>query len=288
MNVINPNLLASVPPYSTGYRLNFATINETTGAMRAEFSGSYAPSASDAVFYTKYGGVVYYDWYICDGVMNDPEMAEYTEETDAPFKKVGTDRWYQRRILGARLKELAERTSWSYSLSPSSYNNGGAFEQWAGYTIPYIDTSKVINYDRAFCYSNIVALPYMYNGAIYADKPTSTMNRTFCNCNALQAIGKIKTDGLKSSDMVDAFKLCRSLKDITIDGTIKIDSNNFDMSYSPNLTAESMLSIFNSFLDNTGEDTQYSVYFHPTALGRVADKQDIVTNKNILIVSKSS
>jgi hypothetical protein len=69
--------------------------------------------------------------------------------------------------------------------------------------------------------------------------------------------------------MEDMFSGCNALENIIIEGTIKVNSNNLDLSDSTKLTVDSIMSLINSFEDNTGEDVQYTVTFGATNLAKL-------------------
>lgn len=103
----------------------------------------------------------------------------------------------------------------------------------------------------------------------------------FAACSSMTNVS-IKTDSLRSSNMVRMFYQCSALTDLTIEGTIKVDDNNLNVAYSPKLTVESLLSVLNALEDNTGESTQYTVYLGSSNLVKLTQEQrNIATNKNI-------
>ena len=78
-----------------------------------------------------------------------------------------------------------------------------------------------------------------------------------------------------------AFVGCTALTNITVNGTLKATDNSFSFSASNNLTVESMVSIMNAFLDNTGS-TQRTVYFGSTNLAKLtAAQKAIAIDKNL-------
>jgi len=82
----------------------------------------------------------------------------------------------------------------------------------------------------------------------------------FAACSSMTNL-TIKTDGLITSNMVRMFYQCSALTDLTIEGTIKVDDNNLNLAYSPNLSMASAESVINALEDNTSENTVYKVYF---------------------------
>ena len=144
-------------------------------------------------------------------------------------------------------------------------------------TIPQLDTSNGTDFGYMFynCKS-LIKLPQL-----------DTSNGTdfyymFYNCGSLKTISTLNLS--KGESFRYMFTGCYSLENITIEGTIKIKSNDLNLSNSKKLTVDSIMSFINAFEDNTGEETQYTVTFGATNLAKLTEEQiAIVTNKNILL-----
>ena len=105
----------------------------------------------------------------------------------------------------------------------------------------------------------------------------------------IEMFGEVRDHTLYPSGdtYVSYYGFPESLEDITIEGKIVIDSNDLDLSYLPNLSAESLVSIFEAFEDNTGIETQYTVTIGTAQWEKLTEEQKaIVTNKNIILAEK--
>lgn len=144
--------------------------------------------------------------------------------------------------------------------------------------IPSLNTSNGKNFDCAFATStNIKKI-----GELDLSK-AENINYLFRKCYSLSTLEGLTFDSMPTSKMTyNPFDNCSRLANITIKGTIKVDSNHLKLSHCSYLTVDSMLSILNSLEDNTGEAAQYTVYFGSTNLAKLTDEQKaIAANKNI-------
>lgn len=144
--------------------------------------------------------------------------------------------------------------------------------------IPSFNTSNGTTFNNSFA-NNIEVVTI---GEIDLSKAES-INCLFRNDYALETLTGLTFNSMPTSKMSsNIFFKCAKLKNITIHGTIKVDSNDLKLDVSSKLTVDSMLSILNSLEDNTGEETRYTVYFGSTNLAKLTDEQKaIAENKNI-------
>lgn len=168
--------------------------------------------------------------------------------------------------------------------------------------LPSLDVSNGTSFQYAFSCNSLVFVPELNvsNGKNFQGTFLSCYNiekiyeldlqkATDCQymfgyCYKLKEIEKIKCDFLKSSIMEKMFQSNTNLETIIIEGTIKIDSNDLNLSDSEKLTVDSIMSFINAFEDNTDEETQYTVTFGATNLAKLTEDQiAIATNKNILL-----
>lgn len=108
----------------------------------------------------------------------------------------------------------------------------------------------------------------------------------FYKCDGLETIEKLIFNSTKSSRISSMFSYdsCPNLINVTIEGTIKVDKNSYLLGNCPNLTVDSLMSFINSFEDNTGEETQYTVTIGATNLAKLTPEQvAVATSKNILL-----
>lgn len=168
---------------------------------------------------------------------------------------------------------------------------------------PYVDSSKIYYWDNFFSYSRNSEIlkstnidfsgGNSFNRTFYGFDATESLppiNMTkgvsFTSCfsdSYVTEIQEIIFNGAKTSTMTNIFSACYILERVTITGTIKVNSNTFDITDCESLNTESLLSFLNAFEDNTG-GTTYTVYFGTTNLEKLtAEQQQIATNKNITL-----
>ena len=105
----------------------------------------------------------------------------------------------------------------------------------------------------------------------------------FSSCDSLVTIEKLLFNSIKTSSMWGAFRYSPNLENIVIEGTIKVNSGDLNLSDCNKLTIDSIMSFINAFEDNTGE-TQYVVTFGYANIKKLSPEQiAIATNKNILL-----
>ena len=113
-------------------------------------------------------------------------------------------------------------------------------------TVPQLDTSRGTN----------------FSGMVY-------------NCKSLTTVEL--TSFVASQNM---FSGCSALENLTVTGTITVNNNYLNLSYSPKLTVESLMSVINALADNTGKTT-YTVTLGATNLAKLTDEQkQIAIDKN--------
>lgn len=181
--------------------------------------------------------------------------------------------------------------------------------------IPHINTSKGENFSymckQAYHLYRFPELD-LSNGKLFTEMfygcywitslPTLNLSKAedctniFYDCFSLVSIEKIICSSLKTSALKGAFDMrtrqdtfesihYTALEHITIEGTIKVDSNDLNLSKCNKLTVDSLMSFINAFEDNTGEETQYTVTIGATNLAKLSAEQiAVATNKNILLV----
>ena len=101
----------------------------------------------------------------------------------------------------------------------------------------------------------------------------------FLGCTSLKTIEL--TSFISSYNM---FSNCQALENLTVTGTITVNDSNLDLSSSPLLTVDSLMSVINALADNTGKTT-YTVTLGSTNLAKLTDEQkQIAINKNYTLV----
>lgn len=157
-------------------------------------------------------------------------------------------------------------TDWSY------YNYYGARSE----TIKNLDTSNGRSFSR-FCY---FAQNLIDGGEIYAQK-SEDFTYAWGECRSMTDL-ILHLNSTKSSTMKNAFFRVSQLVNLTIYGTIKVDSDDLNFAYCGTLTVESLMSIIDAIEDNTGEDKKYTVTFGSANLAKLtAEQKDTLTAKNI-------
>ena len=97
----------------------------------------------------------------------------------------------------------------------------------------------------------------------------------FNNCTSLTTLEL--TSFISSQYM---FSYCPALENLTVTGTITVNNNYLNLSSSPLLTVESLMSVINALSDNTG-GTTYTVTLGATNLAKLTDEQkQIAIDKN--------
>lgn len=161
-------------------------------------------------------------------------------------------------------------------------------------TIPQLDTSKGTSFSNMFrgC-SSLTTIPQigtsrgtafngMFSGCtnlttippLNTSKGT-TFNGMFSGCKKLKTI---KLTSFRSYSGM--FTNCEALEELIVTGTITVSNNDLNLSYSPLLTVESLLSVLNALADNTGK-TKYTITLGSTNLAKLTSTQKaIATNKN--------
>ena len=137
-------------------------------------------------------------------------------------------------------------------------------------TIPQLDTSNGTNFGYMFygC-SSLTTVP-----KLNTSKGTD-FSSMFRNCTRLTTLEL--TSFISSQYM---FSYCPALENLTVTGTITVNNNYLNLSSSPLLTVESLMSVINALSDNTGKTT-YKVTLGATNLAKLTDEQkQIAINKN--------
>ncbi len=112
----------------------------------------------------------------------------------------------------------------------------------------------------------------------------TTFRNMFSCCYKLKTIEKLIFSSTNISLLRDVFSSCKNLSNVTVEGTIKVDSSMYLLNNCLNLTVDSLMSFINAFEDNTGEETQYTVTIGATNLAKLSAEQiAVATNKNILL-----
>lgn len=154
-------------------------------------------------------------------------------------------------------------------------SNGTSFSGMVSYcsrltTIPKLDTSSGTKFDYMFgdC-TSLTTVPQL-------DTSRGTnFYGMFNNCASLTTIEL--TSFISSSSM---FYGCLALENLTVTGTITVNNNYLNLSYSPKLTVDSLMSVINALADNTGKTT-YTVTLGATNLSKLTDEQkQIAIDKN--------
>lgn len=141
---------------------------------------------------------------------------------------------------------------------------------------PSIDTSKGTNFYQCWYGDAVTTFPE------FNLTSATNLKEAFRQCSKAVTFTNLIFDSAPTNVMTNMFQSVSQLENITITGTIKVNSNNLSFANSPKLTVESMLSVLNALEDNTGEGTRYTVYFGSTNLAKLTDEQKaIAENKNI-------
>ena len=105
----------------------------------------------------------------------------------------------------------------------------------------------------------------------------------FGNCTGMTDV-TIIADKLSTWTMQRMFYKATSLTNLTIIGSIKVKSNDLDLTES-NLSVESIVNLLNAFESNAGEPTTYKVYLGSLNIDKLTTEQieEVYTKKHIII-----
>jgi hypothetical protein len=105
---------------------------------------------------------------------------------------------------------------------------------------------------------------------------TSDMRDAFSTCDKLATL-VLKISGSKTFN-ANTFVDCKALTNLSIIGTI--ESNNFNVQWSTNLTHDSLMSIIEALVDKRGVSGTWTVTLGATNIAKLtADEQKIAENK---------
>lgn len=164
-------------------------------------------------------------------------------------------------------------------------SNGGTRTAWRYAFAGYGWTGKNFNPPETIC---PLDARYMFqNSAVTSIDETQVdftntteMRDAFNSCESLVSL-RLKISGNKTFN-ANTFTGCEALTNLTIIGTI--ESNNFNVQWSENLTHDSLLSILNALVDKTGVSGTWTVTLGATNIAKLtADEQKIAENKGWVI-----
>ena len=108
----------------------------------------------------------------------------------------------------------------------------------------------------------------------------SQVQQTFYRCYELVTIKKLIVT--ETATFTNAFRDCSALENLTVEGTIAADPN---LSYSPKLTHDSLMSVINALKDYSESGTTYTLTIGNTNLEKLTDIEiDIAYQKGWDIV----
>lgn len=236
----------------------------------------------------------------------ESDIKAITSITEAgnPYKDTATitnwNRWFANgeRLKYAEFLDTSGGTDFSYMF----YNN--VYMKDDEFPFDKIDTSNGENFEycmrncREFTGSNFALnlskgknLRSMFSecrkmiGLPVLDIPLAVNLRGFLyNCSKLVTVNGLKISNLYTSNMELMFYGATSLTNINFigEGQIKVNSNDLSLADSPNLTVESLVSLFDALADNTGEETVYTVNIGSKNASKLSyDQKLIALLKNI-------
>ena len=138
-------------------------------------------------------------------------------------------------------------------------------------TIPQLDTSSGINFSNMFSVcEKLTTIPQLDTSR------GNSFSSMFYRCSKLTTIN---LSSFYSSNYM--FESCIALENLNVTGTITVKNNYLNLSYSKNLTVESLLNVLNALSDNTSVSTTYKITLGSTNLAKLTDEQkQIAINKN--------
>lgn len=154
-----------------------------------------------------------------------------------------------------------------------------------------LDAPNATNYYYAFNSSNFDSIKINVAGAtslssafydsiateeiefLSETKHIKNFGACFRGCKTLKRIKGLDLSGVTVAyEITNMFNFCPELEECVITGTLKILSNNFKISGSPNLTRESVVSFANAIQDNSGETTR-TLYFGAENLAKLTEEE---------------
>ena len=104
---------------------------------------------------------------------------------------------------------------------------------------------------------------------------TSDMRDTFDACDVLETL-VLKISGSKTFS-ANTFRDCSALTNLTIIGTI--ESNNFNVQWSENLTHDSLMSIINALVDKTDASGTWTVTLGDVNISKLTDAEQLIAQE---------
>lgn len=122
--------------------------------------------------------------------------------------------------------------------------------------------------------SNCTGMVYSFNAAVTTALPKIdftgcvTTDSAFLECRKLEDVSIVVKE---SNTYSSTFNACVALKNLTVEGTI--GQNGFNVSSSPLLTHDSLMSIINALKDYSGSGSTYSVTLGSENLAKLTDAE---------------
>lgn len=198
------------------------------------------------------------------------KKAEYDRFWDA-FQENGSRNWY---AYAFRYKWWNDETfKPKYDIAPTE-NNGAIY---------MFDTCRITNFKQILEQCGVklnlrgqTSTTCVFYGAKFITElpildvsNSNSIFSMFYNCLQLRSIDKLILTA-NCTNLNSAFYMCESLENITIEGVIV---RNIDLSYSPLLTRESLLSIINRLNDLSGTTTTYTCTLGSINLAKLTDAE---------------
>lgn len=233
-----------------------------------------------------------------DEIINCSREFEITPDTNCEYL------FYANR--GYSAKEMIEEgfnTSDRKNFDRMFYNTTfNATDSYGTAELGPIDTSNGESFVETFMYARFTRIGVIDMRNAKEDRIDGTFSGySYGTLRVLREIEKILIKDISAITFMNIFGRCSiqyeggynydnfqtSLQSVIIDGNVKVDSNAINLSELPNLSVESLVSIFESFMDNTGEETQYTVTIGTAQWEKLTEEQRaIVTNKNIILAQE--
>lgn len=132
-----------------------------------------------------------------------------------------------------------------------------------------VDYSDCIDFYRLFQYSRIRQI-----GVMDMRKATQTA-QAFANCSSLHTIDKIIS--AQTTPYASTFGACTKLENLTVEGVI--GRNGFDVSESPLLTHDSLMSIIDALYKYSGSGETYTLTLGSTNLAKLSDAEKAIATQ---------
>ena len=203
------------------------------------------------------------------------KQAEYDRFWDA-FQNNGNRTAYNYAFGGAGW--TVETFKPKYNMTPTRSDGMFHTASIEGDLVEILENCGV-TIDLSTC--STVAQTYIYSGltrvGIQDTSASASLSMMFYSCGNLATIDKLILKGDGSQEWSNTFFNCAKLENIMIEG--KIGRNGFNVSWSVNLTHDSLMSIINALQDKIGTGTAWTITLGTANLAKLTDTEKAIATQ---------